>query len=385
MSITNGFDLSRVLPIMKARKGWQQPTQADFTPVLDTANTTCTSGMFYNYDHSACDPMTIWSVQPDSNISDVNFNAYLDKYKQQIAMNSLNAVFRESAVIESPKILFEKQFRTGYTTITNANKFCGWQVKIAQGDYSAKIDSIALMFDKACTVTIYVFNDLLQAPIWQQEFTVTTGYNQEIFNIDDLILNRLNNTNKGGVFFVGYFQAEVEAQDAKAVDVYLNNFAVYNIIGYQQFEATSDYNTLWFRRDMYYANFRTYGVNLEISTYYDHTNTIIRNAYAFDRLQGLMMTFKCIEDTVYSNRSNIDQRISAENFDAMLTYLNGGSVQRGDSKIGRPSKASLGQLIEQEVDRVRKTFYDNTQMVTAIPPVNEGDVLNSFTFGRPII
>jgi hypothetical protein len=58
--------------------------------------------------------------------------------------------------------------------------------------------------NKACTVTVYAFNDLKAAPIWYESFEVTEGYNQESFVIENLILSRLNNTYKGGVIFFCY-------------------------------------------------------------------------------------------------------------------------------------------------------------------------------------
>jgi hypothetical protein len=384
MPITNGFDNSRVLPILMARKGWEQPTQSEFTPTLDAASTACVSGMFYNYDHAACDPMSIWSVQADSRITDVNFNAYLGRLKQQIALNSLNAVFRESAVIESPQILFEKQFRTQYIPIPNTSKFCGWQMKIANGDYSVKIDSVAFMTTAPCTFTIYLYNDLRADAVYTKQITVAKGYDQTIINIDDLIINRLNDTNKGSVFFIGYYQDELQAQGVQAVDVFLNWWHTYNMIGYQGFEAISNYANKTFIRDQYVSNYRTYGFNMELSSYYDHTNTIIRNAYAFDRLQGLMMTYKCIEETVNSNRSNLEQRISGENFDIMYSMLQGGYIERQGNRTATPSKMSLRSTIESEIDRVRKTFFDNSKIETSIPPVNVNDYYVNPHWGNQI-
>jgi hypothetical protein len=100
---TNGIDLEVLLPVLTDRKGWKQPTVADFTPVLSTAVTTCKSGMYYNFDHSSCSPVNIWNCQEDNEITDANLNQFLLDLKQQVAVESLVNVFRENNPVEPSK------------------------------------------------------------------------------------------------------------------------------------------------------------------------------------------------------------------------------------------------------------------------------------------
>jgi len=365
---TNGLDLERLLPIMTARKGWQQPTNSDFEPVLSDDVKECTSGMYYNYVHSACSPINIFNAQEDNTITDDNYNAFLLALKQQVAYESMLSVFRANNPVESSKILFEKQFRTQYRDIDNAGKFCGWQLKLPSGDFAPRIESVMLTMNKACTVTLYAFNDLKADPIWEQEYTVSMGYNQEPFVVDDLILSRLNNDYKGGVIFFGYFQDEIEAQGAKAVDVYLNWWETFFMIGYQGFEAVSDYENLTFVRDQYFSNYRTYGLNLEISTSRDYTNTVIRNAHAFDRLQDMIMAQKCIELQMNSLRVNGEQRMSRENYEVLYNEIEG--LKGGE---GVPYRQGLKDRIQREVARVMHTFIPEERPTQAIPPTNIAD------------
>lgn len=362
---TNGLDLERLLPVMTARKGWQQPTSTDFEPVLSDSVKECTSGMYYNFVHSSCSPVNIYNAQEDNTITESNYNAYLLSLKQQIAYESMLSVFRANNPIEPAKILFEKQFRTEYRDIDNANKFCGWQIKLPSGDFAPRIETVMLMMNIPCTVTLYAFNDLRADPIWSKEYTVTEGYNQECFAVDDLILSRLNNTYKGGVIFFGYFQAEIEAQGAKAVDVYLNWWETFNMIGYQGFEATSNYEELTFVRNQYFSNYRTYGLNLEISTSRDYTNNVIRNAHAFDRLQDMIAAQKCIELQMNSLRVNGEQRMSRENYEILYNEIEG--LKGGE---GIPYRQGLKDRIQREVARVMHTFMPEEKPMQAIPPNN---------------
>lgn len=364
---TNGLDLERLLPIMMGRKGWQQPTLSDFSPVLSDDVLECKSGMYYNFTHSSCSPVRLFDAQEDNTITDDNFNAFLLSLKQQVAVESMLAVFCENDIIEPPKILFEKQFRTDYVDIDNSGKFCGWQVKISDGDYATRLESIGLMLSGAGNVTIYIYNDLKATAIWSKQYSVTAENNQEIQVVDDVILTRLNNEHKGGIFFIGYYQEELEDQGIKAVDVYLNWWEQFNMIGYQAFEAVSNYGDKTFVRDQYFANFRTYGLNLEFSTNRDFTNTVIRNANAFDRLQDMIMAQKCIEVQLNSLRVNGEQRSNREAMETLYNEIEG--LKGGE---GIPYRQGLKDRIVAEVARVKHTFFHKEGIVNTIPPVNDG-------------
>lgn len=328
--------------------------------------------MYYNFDHSSCSPVNIWNTQEDDEINDTNFNEFLLSLKKQVAIESLISVFRENNPVEPSKILFEKQFRTQYRDIPNSGKFCGWQIKLPIGDYAPRVESIMLMMTAACNVTLYAFNDLKANPIWSKTIAVTEGYNQESTVIDDLIFSRLNNDYKGGVIFFGYFQDELEAQGVKAVDVYLNWWEQFNYIGYQGFEAVSDYANLTFVRDQYFSNYRTYGLNVEFSTSRDYTNTVVRNAHAFDKLQGLLMAVKCIEIQMNSIRANGEQRTIRDNYEMLYNEIEG--LKGGE---GIPYRQGLKDRITREVKRLHDTFNPPDEVINSIPPVNDFISYNS--------
>lgn len=380
MNYSNGFDLDRVLPVLMGRRAWVQPTVPTFTPVLDADNTTAASGTYYNYEHSACSPVKIWEAQEDYNISDADFNTFLDNLRKQVAIESVLATFPQPEIIEPPKILFEKQFRTSYIPIQNSSKFCGWQIKISEGDYATKIESIGLTMSTSCDITLYLFNDLKQLPIWEQQFSIAQPNNQTIFNIDDLVISRLNDEHKGGIFFFGYFQDEIAAQSAEAVDVYLNWWQKYYMVGYQSMEAVSNWGDLTFVRDQYFSNFRTYGLNVEMSTFRDHTNTIIRNAYAWDKLQGLMMTVKCLELQMNSSRVNGGERLSRDVYEMLYNEVEG---LKGGGE-GVPYRQGLKDKIRNEVKRLQRTFFNNTEIETLVPPSTNNYFRNNPRWGNQV-
>lgn len=366
---TNGFDISRILPVMIGRKGWKQPTQSDFTPVLNSINTSCSSFRYYNQDHWACDAYNLWNVQNDAGISSDNFNTFLTDLQVGVVMNALNMVFRQPSVIEEPQILFEKQFRTQWRPIPNASKFCGWQLKPADGDYTTKIDSVQLITTAPCTITLYCYNDLIPEALYTRQFTITEGYKQTIFNLEDFYISRQDDIHKGGMFYCGYYQDELANQGVQAVDVYLTWWSDPKMFAYQAFEAVSNYMDKTFVRWAYYSNWKTYGIGLEVSTWWNFTNTIIRDAHEFDNLIGLLMIQKGIELTMQSTRSSLDQRISQSQMDGLYAYLEGiMPVGKYRSKTESPVMSVRGR-IEDEVKRIRKTFFPDNEAIFTIPPV----------------
>jgi hypothetical protein len=364
---------------MMGRKGWEQPTDATFSPSLSSDVTKCESGMYYNYSHSANSPIKIYKAQEDKTITEDNFNTYLMRLKRQVAVQSLTSVFRQNSPVEPPKLLFEKMYRSQLNTITNSDKFAGWQIKLPQGDYSVKIETVSLMLSGAADVTLYCFSDMRQDPIWTKEVSVTKGYDQQQFIVDDLYLTLQNNEFKGGIIYFGYFQKQIADQGVEALDILLQRWGSFYYIGYQGMEATSNYDELWFRRDLYYSNYRTYGLNLEISTARDYTNTVIRNAHAFDNLQDLIMTQLLIGLQMNSFRSNSDQRDSREAYELLYNEIEG--LKGGE---GIPYRQGLKDRIKYEVKRVMETFNPAKMPQNVIPPVNDGDMYLTETWGNRV-
>lgn len=376
MAISNGFDEALVIPALTKRKGWSQPTLSSFTPVLTGDVITNESGLPYNRDHSACSPVTLLAVQEDSAISSGNFNQYLLGLQASVIMDALNGIFMLPQLIESPKSIFAKNFRTAYKPIPNTGDFCGWQIDVADGDYAVKIDAVALIMSAPCTVTLYLYNDVVEAELWTKIITVPAAESQYVVNIDDLILHYSDDTHKTGTFFFGYYQDEIANQDVTALDVYLDSFNNYNMLGYQCFQADSDFAAKTFVRSMYQTNYRTFGLNLEMSSYHDFTNTIVRNAPQFDRLLGMCMTAKCITEVMTSNRANSTQRISEQQLEVLFRTLEG-SIQNPNTRtefaVNIPYRTGLKNKIEREMWRMTQTFIPDETVCVTIPPVNSGD------------
>lgn len=385
MAISNGFNEALVIPALTERKGWAQPTVTSF-PTLTGDVITNLSGLPYNRDHAACSPVTLYDTQEDPEITDDAFNAYLSDLQTANIMDSLNGVFINSQIIESPICIFSKNFRTDYRPIPNTGKFVGVQISVAEGNYAVKISSLILLMSDACTVKLYCYNDMSMPPLLTKDIAVAAGQSQAIVNVDDWVLNYSDDTHKTGVFFIGYYQQQLEDQDVTALDVYLNSFSSYNMLGYEYFAADSNYTNKTFIRSQYQSNYTTFGLNLEISTYYDYTNTIIRNASQFDRLLGMNMAAKCITEAMNSSRSNSNERISEQQLDFLYKELEGGSGNvggKGRFGVNIPYAGGLKNKIEREMWRMTQTFLPDDKLCVTIPPVNLRNDRSGYSAMRP--
>lgn len=371
MAQSNGFDEALVVPALTRRKGWRQPSVTPF-PTLTGDVITCLSGLPYNADHAACSPVLLYAAQEDSEISDGAFNDYLLGLQASVVMGALNGVFTMPQIIEGPRNMFSKSVMTDFVRIANAGNFCGWELSVAEGNYAVKVDSVALLMSGACTVTLYLYNDLVAAPLWTKEVVVPEGASQCVVNIDDLVLHYADDTHKTGTFYLGYYQDELSGQGVTGLDVYMDRLSGYNMVGCRCFEAVANYGAKTFVRRMYAGNYRTYGINVQLSSYHDFTNLVVRNASQFDRLLGLCMTERCISEVMTSRRSDGDLRIGQGQMDMLYRTLEGTAGvhnTRDLFDVSIPYKTGLRSRIERELWRMTQTFNPDERVTVTIPPV----------------
>lgn len=360
--ITNGFNTERVLAALKGRIGWIQPTVAG-SPVLSEANKASTSGRFFDEGHPTVRANRLKDVQEDKDLSDSAFNALLVKTDETVIMRCLNAVLNKTQLIETG-LLYERTSNLRNVVIPNQGNFCGYRIKVAKGDYAVQVNNISLFFNAAKTFNIYLFNDLIKAPI--QTKSVTTVANSQTVVSLDWVLNYNGLSNKGGMFYIGYFQEDL-GDDANGIDEQLNQWVPSKIYGAWPFQSPKIAGELNFNRINPSVVFRSYGLNLELSAYRDYTQTIVQNAHLFDEARILCMAIQVIEQIKNSTRSNDTERVAGENMDSLEYDLNLAFPTQE-----RPFMAGLKAQLVREFKRVNETFWKKQQpmSVPAGTPAN---------------
>lgn len=341
--ITNGFDNTKVLAAMKGRLGWSQPTLAGM-PVLSTLNLAATSGRTYEEFHPSASIQKLYTSQEDNAISDANFNALLQKKDDTTIWRSLNAIFNRPQLIEHG-LVYERQSNVRNIPVPNQGNFCGYRIKVSNDNYAVMVNTVALFFNGVATFNLYLFNDLTLAPLKTQ--SVTTLANSQTVVKLDWVLKYIDD-NKGGLFYVGYFQNDLGS--VLAVDEQLNMWDDSKCFGAWPFQSPQT-DTLNFNRINPSVVFRTYGMNMEVSSYRDFTEVIVMNAGLFDEARGLMMAIYVLEIIKNSPRANSTTRQANEVI--KLEY---------DLDLAFPTKdapfmAGLKAQLQREFKRINENFF----------------------------
>lgn len=363
--ITNGFNIGKIYNALQGRIGWIQPTVAG-SPILNGFNLASTSGRWYNDGgfHASLTVQNIYDSQEDDDISDENFNSILTRMDQTTIMRCINAVFNKPQLIEK-SLIYERTSNIRNVSIPNQGNFCGYRVKVSNGDWAAMINSVGLFFNGVATFNLYLYNDLIKAPLLTK--SVTTVANSQTIVQLDWQLNYVEQANKGGLFYIGYFQEDLP-EGVNAVDEQLNLWADTKIFGAFPFQAPK-LDGLDFNRINPSVVFRTYGMNLEISAFKDYTETIVQNANMFDEARGLVMAILAIDLVRNSSRTNAKQRQSAEQLKALNV----------DMDLAFPTKdfpfvSGLRSQLQRELKRINCNFFPEAQPMSV--PISSGNDYN---------
>lgn len=98
------------------------------------------------------------------------------------------------------------------------------------------------------------------------------------------------------------------------------------------------------------------GLNLELISFKDHTQKILRKANLFDEAIGLTVTSMVIEEIVMSTRTNTEQRQTAEQASKLFTDLN-----QAFATDTIPIMPGIKSRLAGEVKRLRATFFPEAQ------------------------
>lgn len=345
---TNGFDLSLVSGALSGRLGWIQPT-VQGAPVLDTDNKASKSGRFYNDGsfHSMVTVNNIVASQEDPKLNDEGINALLVQKGKAAAMRALTAVFNEVEYFDGQMLLYDR-LPTNAVPVENTGLAVGYQIDIARRiDITAQIMSAILLFDANVTFNLYLFREGIPVAIWQKE-VMATANEQTVIDISDIYLNYA--ALKGGRFYLVYFQDDLGV--ARAIQEQICGWNTTKCINAQAITVPGISSP--FNKDNRSYPMAPYGLNLEVASFRDWTQDIVKKANYFDNLIGLTMAYMVIEESLYTNRSNSTERNNKDDLQSTLSLqmdLVGAAAVSASPKI-----LGLRTRIDQEAARVKKQF-----------------------------
>lgn len=340
-TLSNGFDIDAVYNGLKDRVLWL------------SQGVSSQSSRYYEDFHTLCDTALLDDLRPDSG----TLSDYLDNLQRSVILNAVNAVYNAPQVIDPAMLCFYRGDWVLYPQpVANTGQFVGLRLLVSRGDFAVKMNSLELFFDNDCTFNMYLYNDMTLPPIYTVEVTASAQQQVIIDLSNDAILNWLSNTiNKGGNFYFGYYQDDIEAQGAKAMyySVSMQGYKTARIWAYSSPTTIDVQGNRNFKRNVIGSNNLTYGMNLEVTTYRDATNNIIRNSHLLDNLIGLQMAAKVVEAYIFTYRSNGIQRNVTSN-DALQHLYEELNLAKPSEEI--PYSVGLRKQINQEVVKVKQAL-----------------------------
>lgn len=352
MNYSNGFDVDLVLPAMVGRIGWKQPLSG--SPVLDTDNMSNISGRYFEDAHALVTVKNVYETQEDPSITDDDFNTYLLDKQKSIIRKALNTVFCEPERLQQV-LLYEKWERDNEQVIENTGVVKGYFFKIAKDfGISHQIVSATLYFNENVDFTLYLFKDGKKSPIWSQIVTAE-AYEKNIIDFTDLFLTYGASGTKGNKFFLCYFQSELGTAKAIREEGCFNK-----TLCFQATPFTADViDELSFNRVNFSEGYDSPGINLEVISFRDHTQRIIRNPNLFDEVVGLEMAADVIETINYSTRSNKTERITGDKVQQVFSELN-----QAFASQELPFVPGFKARITKEYKRLKETFFPKPKAQT---------------------
>lgn len=239
--------------------------------------------------------------------------------------------------------------------VANQGQFVGLKFYIGQGDAAIKINSLQLFFTTAASFNLYLYNDFFLDPIKTIPVTVS-AYQETIIDLgNEIILNNLVPTQyKGGRWYLGYFQNDLPA-DCQAVyyPCGVNSYHPLTVLAYSAPLWIDPNGNTNFQRNNIGANNLMYGMNCEVSTFVDATNTIVQNSHLFDELIGLVMAARVVKNLIFSYQTNGVQRAIGSITQVAELYAQINGVKVADDI---PYVEGLKNQIYREIKRVKAAF-----------------------------
>lgn len=345
MGYSNGYDISAVFSALENRVGFRQPVGTG-VPTLNSSVTTANSGRYFQDFHSLVTVENIKSTMELVAASDSNLITYLTNLRKAAIMRCLNGVFTGRHVYS----ITDLYSRHGYNDqlITNSGLFVGFEINVVSApDAAVQLDNLKLYFDSAVTFNVYLFKDGQLTPEITQSVTTVANKITTVALSDKVITK--------GRYFLGYFQDDIGI--AKAYREQVSCWHKTYLFSAMPVQADATAATE-FNRDNRSYPAESFGLNVEVSSFKDHTMQIKNKAAMFDELIGLTMAYMVIEQIVYAVRSNATERILKDELDkaGIQLDLNGAApITEG------PKVQGLKQRIERETRTVKESFYPSVR------------------------
>jgi len=312
--------------------------------IVDSTNTGSTSGLYFGDGSALVTIKNIKDSQENPSISDANFNTFLINLQKSCILDVCNKVYAgQSDFVDSLNLYpFEKSFKN---TIEPSGRFVGLEIEPLSNRYIGKIPWVELSFDSVVTFNLYLRNtNKPKTNILTKSVTTVAG-ESTVVALDWFIAD--DSTYKGGKFYVGYFEDDLNGAKAYKKDYDFSEWQVntpyFNIEPVSIIPSGTTLDLTLIQDES-----ESFGMNIGIDIYKDFTELTLRNKNLFWKAIQLQMHEIVLNLIKYSNRSNGTERRAADN------------IQQVDFALyGNPELKISGVLkkLESAISDIQKAIF----------------------------
>lgn len=339
--------------------GWIQPANPDYAK-LDAVNLASVSGRFVN-ENKFVKVEYLKDSQDYADISDVAFNAELVQLQKTSILSVMDRVFNGSDYIDR-QVLYRYP-NNKVQTNDLPDGFVGYRIKQDNDkNVAIEIKRDLLEFEGNGTFTLVLFNSQKKEAVFSKEITIENS-------LQEVILDwRIDNSSplyKGDLFY-GYFTKDVDVKPFKReyemsnVKSCITNLTIDNI------QVTTAIGPDIFDLEKIEGAEECWGLNPDITVFYDYTDLILQNKFLFAHAIQLECQVQSLTYILSSLRTNKAERKGAEMMDRIIVELDGRSADTGSKKIGLTDSLLFEiRRVQKEIDRLRNGYdYDGILSIT---------------------
>ena len=328
--------------------GFQNPANPEYA-IVDTENEASSTGRYFT-DNPFCKIEYIKDTQDYAAITDEEFNNYLGKVQQESIVSVCDKVFNESDYIDRQMLFQNANNKTDVDSLPDG--FVGYRIYVdKEKNLAFEIRRILLEFQGTGDLTIYLFNSAKTEAIYSQQVTISSSFQELVLDwkVD-------NQDYYKGEFYLGYFTDSLTVKPYKREYQGANIKSVVTYLNIENIKVTTATGTNLFDLDDVDGAEETWGINPDISTYYDYTDLIVNNktllSYAI-QMQGQLIL---LHSYLASLRSNRNERMSTQYINRVIVEIDG-FVGNDVKRIGiKPTLAAEVTRLRQELFKLQAGY-----------------------------
>jgi hypothetical protein len=333
---TNGVDHLLVLPVLRDRLLWYSDRGTDGSK----------SGRYFDDQsfHALVDEEVFKNIQNDKWRGENDFATVKQKFSDAAIIKALNAVFDTPEIVE--QTLTHDISEVRISAVMPDAGFVGFEIVIPpEAGHALKAVNAVFHFNDNAEVILKAYSQGDEVPFLDKLVSVVGG-KYHIEPLEDWILSYP--LRKSAKFFIGYHPSEISGSGLPFTSDIINCLPSYF------FAATPVYSDNPITESSVRYPSGAIGLGLELQTFRDFTSSVVLAPSLWDELVGLIHASMILEQILFSQRSNPEQRQALENQERFSIQLDlTGTLPISDA----PQILGMRSRIDKQVNRLKSIFH----------------------------